>query len=627
MLTSNITNGTYFEWGLQIELVYAGDPAVITYTLDGSDPALSSTAINYTPPITLSAGRQSNNIFLLKAVAVEIVTGIQHALSELYVLSRPIELIASVAHGYHIDKTPIELSVNTPADIYYTIDGTDVFDINGLPTVNAIAYTAAIEPIGNEFTLKAAAVSDLGTPAARYSNYISNYYLYEEDVLFIDANPAGGVFPETSLDISLGTNVAGAVIKFTLDGTSPLGDTALTYNGNAINLSTSLDSHSFRLRAIAISDRLISQPIDNNYTLYNYDSDADGDEISNGLEGGPLTDTDGDGIADMYDTDSDNDGIPDYVEGLADANANSIPAFQDATETRFWYEINGLPANGDIINGLQYEIKIICYGSEGYLQITSDSQALIFSETELTIQPGIEKSIYMYVPEIMENKCSTLWPTDAFNSTFAMSHFENGILVTDLVKRTYTIKPYTDEMPYVGNLVTWEKNAKASFYCIYRKSPGESDFVRIAKILHDSYHTRIASQQYLDRDGELLSQYRVSAIINNTETAWSNVLHAADCYLDTCTITGHLAEINNTPMADMRVSVRIHKPVFFSNNTYASAYELHTYTDAFGQFNLQLPKGSVCILKIDQAGVREKLAIPMLDFIDINELIAMNRGV
>jgi gliding motility-associated-like protein len=69
-----------------------------------------------------------------------------------------------------------------------------------------------------------------------------------------------------------------------------------------------------------------------------YDTDSDGDGISDSLERGPNpnapVDTDGDGTPDYRDTDSDNDGIPDSVErgtgaAILDTDGDGIPDFRD----------------------------------------------------------------------------------------------------------------------------------------------------------------------------------------------------------------------------------------------------------------------------------------------------------
>ncbi len=55
-----------------------------------------------------------------------------------------------------------------------------------------------------------------------------------------------------------------------------------------------------------------------------YDSDDDGDGLSDTIEGDGVVDTDNDGKADSLDTDSDNDNIPDAIEGH-DANGDGTP--------------------------------------------------------------------------------------------------------------------------------------------------------------------------------------------------------------------------------------------------------------------------------------------------------------
>ncbi len=69
-----------------------------------------------------------------------------------------------------------------------------------------------------------------------------------------------------------------------------------------------------------------------------YDTDSDGDGISDSLERGPNpnapVDTDGDGIPDYRDADSDNDGIPDSVErgtgaAILDTDGDGTPDYKD----------------------------------------------------------------------------------------------------------------------------------------------------------------------------------------------------------------------------------------------------------------------------------------------------------
>jgi hypothetical protein len=62
----------------------------------------------------------------------------------------------------------------------------------------------------------------------------------------------------------------------------------------------------------------------------NFAADTDNDGISDPVEGGDQTDTDGDGTPDYQDPDSDGDGIPDSEEGGSDTDGDGTPDFQDS---------------------------------------------------------------------------------------------------------------------------------------------------------------------------------------------------------------------------------------------------------------------------------------------------------
>jgi len=69
-----------------------------------------------------------------------------------------------------------------------------------------------------------------------------------------------------------------------------------------------------------------STPDDDDFTPAS-GNDADGDGISDDIEGD--VDSDGDGVPDYLDEDSDNDDIPDSVEGADDADGDGIPNYLD----------------------------------------------------------------------------------------------------------------------------------------------------------------------------------------------------------------------------------------------------------------------------------------------------------
>ena len=104
----------------------------------------------------------------------------------------------------------------------------------------------------------------------------------------------------------------------------------------------------------------------------------------------------------------------------------------------------------------------------------------------------------------------------------------------------------------------------------------------------------------------------------------SNALHAADSELDTCAVIGHLSDIAGSSMHAIRVSARVEKAPAMQKNILLNAYEIHAYTDIKGQFVLALPKGSTCIIKLEQAGLRKKVVVPYAESIDFDALLSLN---
>jgi gliding motility-associated-like protein len=80
-----------------------------------------------------------------------------------------------------------------------------------------------------------------------------------------------------------------------------------------------------------------------------YDTDSDGDGISDRIEG--LTDSDGDGTPNYLDLDSDGDGLPDSVEGTRDSDGDGTADYldldSDGDGIKDVIEANGTDANDD----------------------------------------------------------------------------------------------------------------------------------------------------------------------------------------------------------------------------------------------------------------------------------------
>ncbi|ABM08920.1 chitobiase/beta-hexosaminidase C-terminal domain-containing protein [Paenarthrobacter aurescens] len=118
---------------------------------------------------------------------------------------------ATPAGGTYDIGQKVTLTVNEPASIYYTVDGST-------PTVASSKYATPIT-VNGPLTLKYFAVDSANNPSA----VVTQTYSTGPDVTkpVVTANPAGGAYaPGTT--ITLTVNEANSVIKYTTDGTDPL---------------------------------------------------------------------------------------------------------------------------------------------------------------------------------------------------------------------------------------------------------------------------------------------------------------------------------------------------------------------------------------------------------------------
>ena len=150
--------------------------------------------------------------------------------------------VASVPSGSTVDKgTAVTLSCETEgAVIYYTLDGTCPCD------ASALLYDGSPIIINEDTELRVMAVAD-----GLYESDIVVYHYYVS-VLKATAKPVASIPSGSTVDkgtaVTLSCETEGAVIYYTLDGTSPSVDAALLYDGSPIIIN---DDTELRIMAVA----------------------------------------------------------------------------------------------------------------------------------------------------------------------------------------------------------------------------------------------------------------------------------------------------------------------------------------------------------------------------------------
>ncbi|HBD95770.1 MAG TPA: hypothetical protein DC057_16495 [Spirochaetia bacterium] len=222
--------------------------AVVYYTIDGVKPTKASSV--YKAPFTLGIGTQTVKAIALKDTFLDSdVTSTEYVIinKDLETVSTP--KVAALSPAPYTKETTFQItSVTAGAIIRYTTDNTQPTSTSpvylkaftmeaGVKTIKAIAFLTGYNPsaiASVEYTITEDPKEKVITPVITASN--SSPYL-------------------TSTTFSISTQTAGAVIKYTFDGSDPT-DASLTYN-NAFSLAKGTKT----IKAIAFKDGFDSSEI------------------------------------------------------------------------------------------------------------------------------------------------------------------------------------------------------------------------------------------------------------------------------------------------------------------------------------------------------------------------------
>ncbi|MBR4042038.1 MAG: chitobiase/beta-hexosaminidase C-terminal domain-containing protein, partial [Bacteroidaceae bacterium] len=242
--TASIPSGTTVTKGTEVTLSCATEGAVIYYTLDGSCPCDEATQIRYDGTHIII---NSNTELRMMAVAEgryesDVVVYYYYVEGDVQMTANP---TASIASGTTVAKgTEVTLSCATEgAVIYYTLDGSSPDD-----AATQIRYDGTPIVINETTTLRMMAVAE-----GYEKSYIVEYHYYVEEEVKVTAAPTASIASGTTVakgtEVTLNCATEGAVIYYTLDGSSPDDvATQIRYDGTPIVIN---ETTTLRMLAVA----------------------------------------------------------------------------------------------------------------------------------------------------------------------------------------------------------------------------------------------------------------------------------------------------------------------------------------------------------------------------------------
>ncbi len=178
--------------------------AIIYYTLNGTAPTLASSKLTYNGPVSISSNSTIEAIAVAPGYSVSTVTNATYTITPPAATPR-----FSPAAGTYITAQSVAITCgNAGAAIYYTTDGT-------VPTTGSALYTGEVVVTATE-TLNAVAIA----PGYSQSAAGTAAYVITPPAPAPGFSLPGGTYT-TAQTISLISNISGASIYYTTDGTAP----------------------------------------------------------------------------------------------------------------------------------------------------------------------------------------------------------------------------------------------------------------------------------------------------------------------------------------------------------------------------------------------------------------------
>ena len=180
VLAPEITPATGEYTGHQDVTITAEDGTTVYYTTDGSDPATSSTRVEYTGQFAVHY--DANGPTTIKAVAIDDEGNVSAPAEVVYTWIAPKVTIRPASREVYNPTLTVVIGCNpVDATVYYTTDGSEPSSSNG--TLYEGPFELTFASLGDQATVKAIAYNDDNVPSA--VDVAS--YTYAEKVINVNA--------------------------------------------------------------------------------------------------------------------------------------------------------------------------------------------------------------------------------------------------------------------------------------------------------------------------------------------------------------------------------------------------------------------------------------------------------
>jgi alpha-tubulin suppressor-like RCC1 family protein len=225
--TFDTASGLYTNT-LNVVVTSPNPSATIRYTTDGTEPTSSSSTVASGSSVSITQTTTLKASAWLTGFPTSLATTASYTL-------KVVKPVISPATGAYGSSQSVTMSTTTSgATIRYTTDGSE-------PTSSSSVYSSAITVASNQ-TVRAVGFKTGWTSS---DSGFASYWIPAGTVVAPTFSPAAGTFSTAQL-VSISSTTAGALIRYTLDGTTPTITSPLYVYPIALDSTTTVKAAAFK---------------------------------------------------------------------------------------------------------------------------------------------------------------------------------------------------------------------------------------------------------------------------------------------------------------------------------------------------------------------------------------------